>query len=1293
MAWEHMHLVHESISWLMGPLTGNPREEYSGISPASLFVTGTIMAPAYSAETVAEDSAEGEFPEMEDESTLDTSPVFPINPVLHPDRLPASLGITFAVRCPGKKPKFRVCVTWARYLKRDSAENEEGRGGEERGIWRRYPACRIIDVELEPGGHPFRENFTDREDLPGSVPETRLELTGRAVDRGDGLYTVSLYLVARGPVPPDPRRKRTEDVIFQPQMRIVLGEECRLADMSETMGSWTTEFDIPFIEEGLEVPARGHMCSVIWKDIDPQQLQVEDLPETIVYPFRWVDGEVVREKYGEEAYRTFLFCDLRTEYIPVVEVPAPDVDPEGIQSVAAYDLAEAWNPEEMKKHLEPLLTAYERWVEEKERETGENEHRRNILGRHRKATERMRRSLHLILEDEDVRLAFCFANRAVALQFSWSTGKSEREFKWRPFQLGFFLLVLESISTPDSPDRDTCDLLWIPTGGGKTEAYLGIIAFTLALRRRKYGEEGLGTAVISRYTLRLLGIQQFMRALRLVTACEYLRMKRTQSGLHGWRPESCHNSEDWLWGREWFSTGLWVGGGITPNKLIGYGFPGALDILEEPDRYRGSVTPAQVTVCPACGTLLAVPESDEGIPWGEGIIWFAVEVSGARDCVRRIEEELSDSLRMQLQNLPNFDADFETMESLVSNGSVKAMGIRVLKDFLRAEDLDRLWRAVEEALQECSPRLLSFSPSTPGYFPWGRDDFRTICPSPHCPLRIPGGRYTREFQGTDIVSRPGTDRAVLNLLRESIHIPALTVDEQIYRELPSLLISTVDKFARLPAEPRCAAIFGNVNRFHHEYLFYRHEVEKVRHKNEREISGFRPPELILQDELHLIEGPLGSLTGLYETAVDFLCSETGTSPKYIASTATTRGGGEQIRALFCREAFLFPPQGLRFGDNFFTRTVMEKPGILFRDSGRPGRIYVGVAAFGWSPLTSQVRLFSSLYPAVYSGEFPDDLRRFYRTPVSYYNAVRELAAGLHLFYQDIPDWFRTTRRGLPVPRREKVIELSSRIPSGALPFILRALEASADSPEPPDALLTTSIFGTGVDIPHLSLMVVNGQPKTTSSYIQATGRVGRWKAGIIYTLYRVSRPRDLSHYEFFAGYHRAMYRYVEEASVFPFSRRCFDRGSGGVAVALLRLSRFSGGYFGSKDSACLMQHYGQRDHRINNIVNSIVNIFKERNRNQPEYLRMTDSDLENRLRGRDGGFDGWREIARIDSSESGCHLEYVEYFGVTSDVVLGDLQHERAGRRCVYSRVPQSLRTVEEEIEVEFSAGLRRRRR
>ena len=122
-------------------------------------------------------------------------------------------------------------------------------------------------------------------------------------------------------------------------------------------------------------------------------------------------------------------------------------------------------------------------------------------------------------------------------------------------------------------------------------------------------------------------------------------------------------------------------------------------------------------------------------------------------------------------------------------------------------------------------------------------------------------------------------------------LPIYLIDEDIYKKKPTLLLSTVDKFARLVWEENSKVLFGD--------------------------GKTLPPELILQDELHLISGPLGSIDGIYELAIEKLCTKKGFKPKYIASTATVRNAANQIKSLYDKDMFQFPPNGISVDDSFF----------------------------------------------------------------------------------------------------------------------------------------------------------------------------------------------------------------------------------------------------------------------------------------------------------------------------------------------------------------------------------------
>jgi hypothetical protein len=239
--------------------------------------------------------------------------------------------------------------------------------------------------------------------------------------------------------------------------------------------------------------------------------------------------------------------------------------------------------------------------------------------------------------------------------------------------------------------------------------------------------------------------------------------------------------------------------------------------------------------------------------------------------------------------------------------------------------------------------------------------------------------------------------------------------------------------------------------------------------------------------------------------------------------------------------------------------------------------------------------------------------------------------------------------------------------STELPTILDLL--NNPYPEAQDALFTTSMFGTGVDIPRLGLMVVNGQPKTTSSYIQATGRVGRNTGALIVTFLRASRPRDLNHYEFFCGYHCQLHRFVEPVTVMPFAPGAVERACGPVGTFILRNQRNAGVPWHTDAAATDMA----RVRATNAEVQAIPPQLETRAQAQPPERSPDPGNVEHRS---NAALDRWQQIARMRNNL--CYVEYAIDRAPTLPVVLGDPQHQHARLDVVYSNVPQSLRDIEE---------------
>ena len=449
------------------------------------------------------------------------------------------------------------------------------------------------------------------------------------------------------------------------------------------------------------------------------------------------------------------------------------------------------------------------------------------------------------------------------------------------------------------------------------------------------------------------------------------------------------------------------------------------------------------------------------------------------------------------------------------------------------------------------------------------------------------------------------------------HLPIVAVDEPIYDRLPAFMIATADKFAAMPWTGETAGFFhgGDPDEPH-------------------------PPDLIIQDELHLISGPLGTMAGLYETAVDHLCArrigDKEVRPKIIASTATVRLANKQIRALFGRSSVaVFPPPGIDRRDSFFARQAPQH-------EANP-RLYLGVAAQGRGPkvifLRSVITLMAAAQAAweVAGNNGDGNPADPYMTAVAYFNALRELGSARRIVEDEIGSRLLTyagrkrldEARGLFADRRIafEPVELTSRVGTANVAEAKRCLALSFTDRERVDVALATNMISVGLDITRLGLMLVSGQPKTTAEYIQATSRVGRDpdRPGLVVTLLNIHKPRDRSHYERFSDWHESFYRGVEATSVTPFSPRALDRGLPAVTVALARL--------GIPDLTPMLSARNVEEHAAKTAA--LAQALGERARSHADGLP---DDFADRVRNRAQSLiDDWAKLAH-EAGQGGCGL-------------------------------------------------------
>jgi len=900
-------LINRLTLDLIGPFVP---DETIDARPSDVYLTGILWpqntaVPPEQDERLAVAGGEGDANEETDEAS---------QPPAAQMRRPSTAGISFACASDDGRPRVIVEVGCARYEPHP----------EEKDRWVRFD-CAVppIEIELTPGNSDIPLTST-------GIDGVRLNVRVLPFESG----TLATITLVNGSMPERSREAIEKATLFQTGLTIRAAEGSRLI----TRPSRKATIDADDRSNALlfrrsREYATGHTCSAQWDT--------------------GTDGREIDA--------------VRTAWIP--QATARAVSPEGSHhfarltetgALAAATLAGS-SDSEMVGHLGGLCDAYGAWLDDQraslpdipaplmETANAHLDEIAHVLGR-------MRRGVDRLASDGAMAEAFRLANLAMETQRLWG-GSS---LIWRPFQLGFLLLSMESTLDPDHPDRGVMDLLWFPTGGGKTEAYLGLVAM-VAFHRRLAGErpdDGDGVACIMRYTLRLLTTQQFIRAAATICACDAIRRGTVDAGRR------------LNLGRIPFSLGLWVGSDATPNSRK-VAFDNRGDAFKPQAR--------QLTKCPCCGA-----------------------------------------------------------------------------------DLDYVQR------RQTDPVVVA-------------------CRTAGCAL-------------------------------SSAPIPVFSVDEDIYQQRPTMLLGTVDKFAQIVRNPASAALFG--------------------------VNAPMQPQLILQDELHLIAGPLGTLTGLYETAIDIILSHNGSQPKIVGSTATIRRAQEQVLALFDRETCQFPPPGLDAEDS----------GFAVQDTRLAGRRYIGLTTAGRSAkFTLQAVSASLMNGALHA--LSEQERDPYWTLLSYFNSLRELGGALVLMQDDVSDTLALLAARTDAQPRQlsEIEELTSRRTQADIRDMLDKLAVPVDQPGAVDVVLATNMVSVGVDIPRLGLMLVNGQPKTMAEYIQATSRVGRGKVeGLVVALLNNAKPRDRSHYETFSTWHSMLYRFVEATSATPFASRARDRALHAVLVALVR---------------------------------------------------------------------------------------------------------------------------------------------
>jgi hypothetical protein len=947
--------IAEVRARLIGPAQVNEELQEK---PNKRYLTGMIFPKGASTASAIADEEE-----LADDTSIDEDSDEPESPMdMLFQKLPASVGLTFAIAEGEVKILVELCG--AKYERVPSVldhqavsdpKAQKSKTSRTPLIWRHVPLVatdRRETVELPA-------DFDGRLKIPVTVLQGRATLH-LFIRRAQGARIATVSLVNEKVVQEDSPVK-VEDILFQVGMKCIPSAGVPAYPDPSFVSLDLEAEELALQYRALPTFAVGHGCGVDWPD-----------------PISNVVSSVA------------------VDFLPAVEVPPVTTDieslPDRVQDALSLVRLQDARFDPFPAFVS-LVEVYRQW---RDRLSTENVPKRfsqpkgRVIERINTVISRIEAGIALLKSEPKALRIFREANRAMLISVARSSANRDRKvgerykdtdvdsldvktFRWRPFQLAFFLLSLRGLWDPAHSDRSIVDLIWFPTGGGKTEAYLAVAAFEMLRRRIIEGDRGNGTAIIKRYTLRLLTIQQFERAGSLICALETMR----RSGR--------------ILGNIPFSLGLWVGNDSSPNEHGGK--TGACNDLRKIFSTTGKVDGVRVPLkqCPVCSTPIVPLQKKAG---ADGV--------GLREV----------------------------------NGEVEV-----------------------------------------------------FCPNVDCTFHD--------------------------------SLPISYIDEYLYANPPTMLLGTIDKFAMLSWREEGRAFFG---------------------------TGMRvsPPSLIIQDELHLISGPLGTLAGIYEAAIDAAISSLGSPAKYICATATIRRADDQIRRLYGRESALFPPPGIDASDSFFSRAQKDVA----------GRLYLGAMGQGHTPTFSNVIAAAALLAA--GGAARDtigDAADPWWTLVAYHNSKRELGKTLSLARDDIP------ARLLALGEKRKVAgagvkELSANLRDSEIPEALYQLAVSLPDKKTLDFVACTNMLSVGVDVQRLGLMLVNGQPKTISEYIQASSRVGRDSKrlpGVVFVLFSPTKPRDRSHYEFFKSFHKGYYRHVEPTSVTPFALPAQDRGLHGAFLALVRV--------------------------------------------------------------------------------------------------------------------------------------------